>query len=149
MRRSLSLRVSIIHLCVVFVLLLITAALPACALFGQSKAPANPFAVCKSVGQCYLAAAGTYNASQKAALELLASPTTPDSVKAALRAADEAATPQVENLSAAYRVYRHAKADLAAGTGSADKVSIATADVNKWLTEAGPLILKLSALAGQ
>lgn len=122
--------------------------IPGCQALGLSSASANPFGACKSSGQCYLAAAGTYAASQQAALTLLKDPSTPTSVKDGLKKADAAAAPVMGSLAQAYAVYRHAKADLAAGTSSPEKVAIATADLNKWLTDAGPLIANLSKLAG-
>jgi hypothetical protein len=148
MRASFRFGLMRLGLCYLFLLTLATLAIPGCALFDKTAPSANPFAACKSVGQCYLATAGTYSASQQAALELLQNPDTPGVVKENLQRADREAEPVYEQLSQAYRVYRHAKADLAAGAGSADKVAIATADLQKWLTEAGPLVLKLSALAG-
>jgi hypothetical protein len=132
------------------VLLLLCCAVASCQLFsGSGAAPSNPFAACKSPGQCYLATAGTFNASQQAALQLIGDPQTPAAVREALRQADAKAEPVYEQLSSAYRAYRHAKTDLAAGLTTNDKLVIATADLNRWLTEAGPLVFTLSGLAGQ
>lgn len=116
----------------------------------------NAFAQCKSVGQCYLATTGTYNSSQLAAIELLHNPDTPQAVKDAIKKADAAATPVIEDLSKAYTLYRNVKADLntcapddaACKSDSIDKILAATANVQKWLTEAGPLVTDLLNLAG-
>lgn len=116
----------------------------------------NAFAQCKSVGQCYLATVGTYNAAQNAALEVLQNQDTPPSVRDALKKADGAAAPVVAELSKSYTLYKHVKADLNTCAASDTvcqndvntKILAATTNVNKWLTEASPLVTDLLKLAG-
>jgi hypothetical protein len=116
----------------------------------------NAFAQCKSVGQCYLATVGTYNAAQNAALEVLHNADTPPSVRDAIKSADSKATPVIEELSKSYTLYKHVKADLNTCAGSDTacqndvnaKILSATTNVNKWLAEASPLVSDLLKLAG-
>lgn len=130
--------------------------LSACSGCATQTAVSNPFAQCHSVGECYLATVGTYNAAQNAALEILQNPDTPPSVKDAVKAADGKATPVIQELSKSYTLYKHVKTDLTTCAGSDTacqndvngKLIAATANVNKWLTEASPLVADLLKLAG-
>lgn len=115
----------------------------------------NPFAQCKTPGQCYLAITGTVKASADALVEVKANPDTPPSVKDAIKKAGAAAAPVMDKGSQVYALYRHVKADLntcAADDGpcKADanqKIANATANMAKWVTEATPLANDLLALA--
>lgn len=127
-----------------------------CASTKASLAAANPFLQCHSVGQCYLATEGTYNRSQKAAIEVLHNPDTPPAVRDAIKRADAKAVPVIFELSDAYTLYVHVKADLnACATDDApckadanQKLINATVNLQKWITEATPLVNDLLALTG-
>lgn len=133
---------------VALAMLVVLSACTSCATQNAAVAKANPFAFCKTVGQCYLAGTGTYKASQDAAIEILNNPDTPTGVADAIRKADAAATPVVHKGLPVYMLYKHVKADLAkcpaddapCKTDANTRLVEATTHLQEWLTEATPLI---------
>lgn len=92
-----------------------------------------------TVGLCGFATYGTFVVFQRLALGV-ATDAGPGDVRNKLIAAEDAAKGPADSLLAAVVNYEQVRADLAAGTSTQEKVAIATANLQMWLTNAKPLI---------
>lgn len=105
----------------------------------------SPVKEAQTLDQKAYASYGTFVVWEEQAALLSQDPATPPSVKSALAKADAAAKPLADHLLDAVKVYENVSAQLAAGTTTAEKVAIATADLQSWLNEATPAITGLVA----
>lgn len=92
----------------------------------------NPLAVAQTPEQKYAAVKLTYDALLTPAQQLVADTTVPADVRRTVQAAVGQSGQIYRSLNAAYIDYVAAKAQLAAGTTSADKVKIAADNLAKW-----------------
>lgn len=97
----------------------------------------------QTLDQKAFATYGTFVVFEEQAAQLAKDPATPAAVKTALAQADNAAKPFADHLLDAVKVYENVSAQLAAGTTTAEKLSIATADLQSWLNEATPVVTSL------
>lgn len=97
---------------------------------------ANPVSGAEDSEQRAYAIYGTFVIVEEQAAKLVASPQIPNPVVSAIKIADSRAKPSADALVQAVRDYDDASHALKAGTGSADKLTIATANLQKWVTQA-------------
>lgn len=134
------------------ILATVAAALFACAVtMGASCSQvqeANPIsAACKDISDnlavCAYATYGTFVIFEEQAVKVTADPALPLRARAAIVTADQIAKPVVDSLYEALLLYQAANAEIAAGNGAEAKLLIATGNLNRWVTEAAPLVANL------
>jgi len=108
----------------------------------------NPITpACKNVAEtlavCGYATYGSFTIFEEQGLKIAADPALPQSARDAIIAADEVAKPVADSLYDALLQYESISAEVAAGVTTQDKLVIATANLNQWVTEAAPLIRNL------
>lgn len=108
----------------------------------------SPLTAGKTLDQKAYALYGTFVVFEEQAASLIKLSTTPDSVKEAIRKADRTAKPVADELSRAVRQYLIIQRELSAGTTTNDKLVIATANLEKWVRDATPLIESLVKAVG-
>jgi hypothetical protein len=113
-----------------------------------SACTANPISAAQTPDQKAYALYGTFVVFEEQAASLIRNVSTPDSVKTVIRKADMAAKPVVEDLLSAARQYLQVQTQLKTGATTADKLQIATANLQKWVTDATPLIADLVLAVG-
>jgi hypothetical protein len=113
-----------------------------------SGCKSTPVSEAKTVDAKAYALYGTFVAIEEQASVLVQSTATPIDVKIAIRKADSAVKPVADALLAASREYLRIKAEVAAGQTSADKLALATVNLERWVKEATPLINNLIAAVG-
>jgi hypothetical protein len=64
-------------------------------------------------------------------------------VRDAIIRADAAAKPVADNLYHALQLYESVRAELQAGKSTQEKLDVATVNLNRWITEAAPLVAGL------
>lgn len=109
---------------------------------------ANPVAAAcedlrKNLALCGYATYGTFVIFEELGVKTAADPGIPAGVREAIVRADEAAKPVADNLYDSLRLYEQIRSEIAAGTSSSDKLEIATSSLNRWITEAAPLVANL------
>ena len=125
--------------------LLIVAALISVILSGCHS---NPLTVAQTPEEKAYALYGTFVVFEEQAAIVIKQAATPVDAKTAIRKADAAAKPVADALLAAVREYILIKGELAAGTTTNDKLVLATANLNKWVAQATPLIQALVISVG-
>jgi hypothetical protein len=113
-----------------------------------SACQSNPLSAAQSPDQKAYALYGTFVVFEEQAAVLVRSPSTPAEVKSAIRKADAVAKPVVDNLLGAARQYVSIQMQLKSGATSADRLQIATANLQKWVADATPLINSLVSAVG-
>lgn len=108
----------------------------------------NPLARAETLGQKTYALYGEFVIAEEQAAKLFQDPVVPANIKAALSTADRAAKPAADSLLAAILEVDSVRAQLAAGTTTDEKLTIAVANLNQWYTTARPLILSLKGAVG-
>lgn len=103
----------------------------------------NPITAAKTIDQKAYALYGTFVVFEEQAVAIVVSPATPSTVKDAIRKADNIAKPVADGLLVAVRQYLVVQRQLAAGTTTNDKLAIATANLEKWVTQGEPAIRNL------
>lgn len=100
----------------------------------------NPFKQAVTAEQKAYALYGTYSIFTKKMADLVETGTLPSNVSLGLIEAESRATPVVNKLSEALDQAVEIAAEVAAGRTSQEKYAIAITNLNKWITEADPLI---------
>ena len=105
----------------------------------------NPFKAAQNLDQRAFAGYGTFVVFEEQAAAVVQDPSIPANVKQALKAADARAKPAADALLASVKEYESISAALAAcpktddpatcKTTTAQKLVIATADLNKWVAD--------------
>lgn len=103
----------------------------------------EPVAVAVTPGQKAAAILGDYNIYAGAAVTIGQNTGVPVAARKAILDAVATATPIANNLDAALRAYRTISAALLAGTTTADKLAIATTDLNSWIAQITPILASL------
>lgn len=117
------------------------ASLPGCS--------ANPVAVAETPAQKGYALYGSFVIFEEQAVKVASDPMLPDNIRQAIIRADEAAKPAADKLQEALAQFESIRLELAAGTSTEEQLAIAAANLNRWVTEAAPLINSLiAAVAG-
>ncbi len=101
-----------------------------------------------STERCAKGIAEVYDVYQRRAEDLVTNLTTPAEVKQAIKTADAAASPVVAAVLGATKEYVIIRAQLAAGQTSDEKLAIANANLEAWVTQALPLIDNLVKAVG-
>lgn len=96
----------------------------------------NPVASAQTVEQKAYAVYGTFVVMEESAAALKQDPNVITSVKQALVSADAKAKPSADALLQSLRDYEMASDALKAGRSTSDQLSIATANLNAWITRA-------------
>lgn len=122
--------------------LLLVAALTTTAYTGCT---ANPFKAAEGADEQAYAVLGSYAIYQRQALKIVQDATLPDGVRRAAAAADAAAYPILKSVDSALVDVLNAKAALDAGSGSKEKVAIATANLQKWTAEGKAAVAAIKA----
>lgn len=112
--------------------------------------PANAISpACKEIQQtlqvCAYANYGTFVVAEELARSVAEDPALPNGARQAIVAADARAKPIADNLSAALLEYETIRLEVAVGKSPEQKLLLATANLNRWVTEAAPLIRGLVA----
>lgn len=99
---------------------------------------------CKDVATtlevCAYANYGTFVVVEEFANSVAQDPALPDRMRQRIIRADEVAKPVADSLYGALREYTKIRAEVQAGKSTEEKLLIATANLNKWVTQAAPLI---------
>jgi len=109
---------------------------------------ANPLAAAKTIDQKAYALYGTFMAFEEVGATIVQAPAVPEVVKAAIRKADRIAKPVADSLLSALKQYVVIQQQLAVGATTNDKLAIATANLEKWVRDAEPLIQDLVKAVG-
>jgi hypothetical protein len=120
-----------------YLLPILMLALSAC----QTMQQANPLAAAHHPDTTALAFYGSYVIVQEAAADIKENPATPPEVGAALKSGDAVAYPVVKELRPMAEEVQRIADEVAAGTTPQEKLAIAIASLNDWITRAAPLIL--------
>jgi len=109
---------------------------------------ANPVAAaCKDLSEhlavCGYATYGTFVIFEELGATAAKEPGVAQGVRSAIIRADEVAKPVADNLYDALRMYEKVRAELAAGTSTTEMLEVATMNLNRWITEAAPLVANL------
>lgn len=107
----------------------------------------EPVNAAKTVDQKAAALLGDFNIYAAAAVTIGTNPGVPAAARKALLQAVVTAKPFADSLDGALRLYRQASAALAAGTTTADKVTIAATNLTNWLTQLEPMVTNLENAA--
>lgn len=111
-------------------------------------ASSNPLGAAADTNQKAYALYGTFVVFEEQGARLIQDPNVSASIKGAIRAADERAKPSADALAAALQQYESAATALKRGTSTADKVSLATAQVQTWIRQAqGDIAALVSAVS--
>lgn len=109
----------------------------------------NPVAAAQDSEQRAYALYGTFVIVEEQAAKLISSPQVPNQIVSAIKLADSRAKPSADALVQAVRDYDDASHQLKAGSGSADKVNIASANLLKWVSQAQTDVSALVAAVKQ
>lgn len=121
-----------------------------CFTLGKIQGCANsPVIVAQDSEQRAYAIYGTFVIVEEQAAGLVGSPGVPNTVVVAIRQADAKAKPSADALVQAVRDYDAASHQLKTGGGSADKVSIASSNLVKWVSQAQTDVAALVAAVKQ
>lgn len=113
-----------------------------------SACQTNPVAHAQTIDQKAYALYGTFVVFEEQAAVIIRQPSVPGDVRGAIRKADAAAKPVADKLVDAAHQYTVIKIELEAGTNSNEKMIIATANLEKWIHDAQPLIEELVRSVG-
>lgn len=113
-----------------------------------SDNPANPLApacedVAKNLQVCAYANYATFVVIEELALKVAEDPALPSGARQRIIAADERAKPVADSLYASLREYERIRLEVAQGKTPAEKLVVVTASLNRWVTEAAPLVRAL------
>lgn len=106
----------------------------------------NPVAIAVTPEQKFDAVLLTYNALLEPATQLVEDATAPTSVRRALQNAIGASGLIYNGANNAHRDFLAAKAAVAAGTDTPDKLTIATANLEKWSGQLDGIVAQLQTL---
>lgn len=105
---------------------------------------AGPFQAAETLPQQAYAIERAYNILLEAAAAVVEDPTTAPEIRTNIAAAEATSTPVIDALDEAVVAYIIAKAELAAGETTEDKLNIAAANLAAWVTDAERAMLALS-----
>src|SRR5919112_2260299 len=110
--------------------------------------PANPIgAACNDVSanlqECAYATYATFVVIEELALKVAQDQVVPDAARQRIVRADERAKPVADSLYDALRQYERIRVEVSQGKSNAEKLLTVTANLNKWVTEAAPLVRAL------
>lgn len=108
----------------------------------------NPLKTAVTPSQKAFAVYGTFVAYEEQGAVIVQNATVPDSVKAAIRAADAKAKPAADSLLSAAREVIAVQSEIAAGTSTSDKLAIVNANLSQWIKDATPIVDNLVAAVG-
>lgn len=92
---------------------------------------------------CAAATYGTFVVFEEFARSVAEDPALPNSTRQLIIKADERAKPVADSLLEALRQYQRIRAEVAVGKTPEEKLLVATSNLNRWITEAAPLIRNL------
>lgn len=125
----------------VFIVLIVANVIAACA--------NNPVATAKTPEQKAFAVYGEFVVFEEAGAKIASDPSTTASVLTALKTADARAKPVMDSTLAAALEVVSVEKQIAAGSTTADKLVIATANLQSWVDQGTPLVNNLvSAVKG-
>lgn len=97
----------------------------------------------ESLEVCASAVYGTFVIFEEFGRSVAEDPKLPNGARQAIIRADEVAKPVADSLLGAFNEYRMIRAQLAVGKTTEEKLLVATSNLNRWITEAAPLIRNL------
>jgi hypothetical protein len=110
----------------------------------------NPLAVAcddmskpENVQLCGYANYGTFVIFEEQAAKIAQDPALSEAARQAIVKADEVAKPVADNLYSALLQYEAVRGEIAAGRSTEDRLTVAVTNLNRWVTEAAPLITNL------
>jgi hypothetical protein len=127
--------------------LLLGGCLPGCNTIGD-QGSANPIGpACRSPADnlqlCAYANYGTFVVMEELALKVAEDPALSNDIRQAIIKADERAKPVADSLYGAIRQYERIRIEVAQGKTPEEKLLTAAANLNRWVTEAAPLVQQL------
>jgi hypothetical protein len=108
----------------------------ACLVMLAGCASTNAVGAATDTEQRAYAVYGTFVVIEERGAALVTNPATPPAVTAAIRVADAKAKPTADALLKATQDYLAVAAQVKAGTTTADKLTLASANLNNWITTA-------------
>lgn len=120
--------------------LLMSACSPGCTSFKN----ANPSAVAQTGEQQAYALYGQFIIAEEAAATIAEDPATPQAAKESIAQADQAAKDVADDLLAASRQVLTIRSQISQGKSTEDKLTIALANLDKWVADAKPKIENLT-----
>lgn len=117
--------------------------LAASAVLAVAGCLANPIREAQTLEQKAFATYGEFVIYEELAANLVQDPAMPANLKAALAKADAVAKPIADNGLTLIHTYDEIAAQVNAGTSGADKLAIATADLQSWINQATPAVKDL------
>lgn len=120
-----------------FLALLVTvAALEACSV--------NPLQVAETPAQRAYALERAYNIVLENAVTIVENPATPEGLRERIRDVEASTTPLIDALSNAFASYEYARAEFELGESTEERLAIAAASLEEWLTRAEQALIELS-----
>jgi hypothetical protein len=96
----------------------------------------NPVTAAKTSAQRAYALYGLFVIVEEQGAQTVLDPNVPPEIKRAIRTADAKAKPTADTLQVMLQQYQAAQAAVASGSGSADQLAIANANLSQWITQA-------------
>lgn len=106
----------------------------------------NPVAAAETPAQKVYALSATYNVLLGSAAELVEDTTVPAPVRRGIQSVEAATTPVIDELERTFAEYQVIRLQLAAGETGQDKLDIATANLDSWISKAEQAIRNLAAV---
>jgi hypothetical protein len=107
---------------------------------------ANGFlSVAETPAQKGYAIQSAYNIVLEDALEIASAPATSASIRDSIQTAEATTTPVIDSLSDALVLYEVERAKVAAGQGTADRLTIIAANLESWVLQAQTALITLQA----
>lgn len=104
----------------------------------------NPVAVAETPAQTAYAISASYNVVLEAAASIVEDTAAPIDLRRGVQAAERQSTPVIEALEEAFADYQVARAEFAAGETTAERLDVATRNLEAWLTQAERALVDLS-----
>lgn len=125
--------------CPMLIALLVLSALPGCATVSA------PVDAAETVEQKAFALYGTFVVFEELGATIVENRAIPLDVRRAIQSADQRAKPLADGLLDATFEVQSIRLQLEAGTNTVERLDIATAELENWVTRAGPVIARLVA----
>lgn len=109
-----------------------------------SGCASNPVAVAETPAQKAYAISASYNVILEAAANIVEDTTAPIDLRRAVQAAERRTTPVIESLETAFADYQVARAEFAAGETTADRLDVATRNLESWLSQAETALVEIA-----
>lgn len=104
----------------------------------------NPIAAAETPAQHAFAISATYNVLLESAADIVEDTTAPTELRRAVQQTELRTTPVIDALEQAFADYQLARAQFAAGATTADRLEVATVNLEQWLERAEYALVELA-----